>query len=112
MNSSGDGGMKYRLFGSDGGTTDEKIAQYTGEVPWSYLRPHCLKGNLLWVDPSLDLAAVARAFASDETLTVAEWLGRGDLVRVGDLHAAQWEGTDKLFTAVVVTPFVLFQGPV
>ena len=61
------------------------------------------------VDPALDLGQVAKAFVIDDTLTVAGWLGNGDLVRVGDLHAAQWEQSPQEFRAVVVTPFVLFQ---
>jgi len=109
MNPSDAGSMNYRIFGTDAETPEEKIAKYTGEVLWSYLAPHCRKGKLLWVDPALDLAEVARAFVIDDTLTVAGWLGNGDLVRVGELHAAQWAESPQEFRAVVVTPFVLCQ---
>ena len=47
---------------------------------------------------------------SDDSQRVADWLGCGDLVRIGDLHAEQWEKSDERFMAVVVTPFVLMQG--
>ena len=103
--------MKYTLYGEDAQSDEEKIAKYTGEVGWDYLRPHYRSGNLLWVDPELDLREVAAAFTRDESGRVADWLGAGDLVRIGDLHAEQWEGGDELFTAVVVTPFVLMQPP-
>lgn len=109
MSQADDGGMKYQIYGTDAESADEKIAKYTGEVPWSYLLPHCLKGNLLWVDPSLELAEVARALVRDDSLAVATWLGCGDLVRVGELHAAQWAESRERFQAVVVTPFVLFR---
>ena len=101
--------MKYAMLGEDGQSDDEKIAKYTGEVGWKYLKPHYRTGNVLWVDPALDLKVVAKAFTEDQSQQVAGWLGGGDLVRVGDLHAEQWEGGDDLFLAVVVNPFVLMQ---
>jgi hypothetical protein len=101
--------MKYGILGEDTGGDGEKIAKYTGEVGWSYLKPHFERDALLWVDPELSLEEVAMAFIHDDSVRVADWLGNGDLVRVGKLHAAQWETTDELFTAVVVTPFVLMQ---
>ncbi|WP_338684378.1 DUF2288 family protein [Haloferula helveola] len=101
--------MKYRILGEDQQSDEEKIAKYTGEVAWSYLKPHCERGVLIWVDPELDLKTVAKAFIDDQSEQVANWLGNGDLVKTGELHAAQWEGGDELFTAVVVTPFVLMQ---
>ncbi|GAA5483594.1 DUF2288 domain-containing protein [Haloferula sargassicola] len=107
---SDDGRMKYGILGEDAQSDDEKISKYTGEVGWSYLRPHFERDALIWVDPELDLGQVAKAFIGDDSVRVADWLGNGDLVRVGKLHAAQWEAGDELFTAVVVTPFVLMQA--
>ncbi|MBB5353534.1 hypothetical protein HNR46_003795 [Haloferula luteola] len=106
---SDEGRMKYGILGEDRQSDDEKISKYTGEVAWSYLRPHFQRDALLWVDPELNLEEVAKAFTDDDTSRVANWLGNGDLVRVGQLHAAQWEDGEELFTAVVVTPFVLMQ---
>jgi hypothetical protein len=107
--------LKYAMLGEDPLSDDEKIAKYTGEVGWKYLKPHYERGNVLWVDPELDLTVVAKAFTDDDTEQVATWLGCGDLVRIGDLHARQWDGGDDLFLAVIVNPFVLMQptdGPV
>ncbi|QQL44464.1 DUF2288 family protein [Sulfuriroseicoccus oceanibius] len=101
--------MKYGLLGEDDMPFEEKVAKYTGEVDWSYLEPHYKNEALLWVDPSLELKDVAKALGDDDTETVANWLGNGDLVKIGSLHAMQWEGTDEKFTALVVTPFVLMQ---
>lgn len=103
--------MKYAMLGEDLESDDHKIAKYTGEVNWSYLKPHFEKGSLIWLDPELDLEEVAKAFIEDESVKVADWLGKGDLVKVGKLHAAQWEESETLFTAVVVSPFVLMQQP-
>ena len=102
--------MKYAMLGEDSLSDDAKIAKYTGEVGWKYLKPHYKNGNVLWVDSGLDLREVAKAFTDDQSKQVADWLGCGDLVRVGDLHAEQWEDGDDLFLAVVISPFVLMQS--
>lgn len=87
--------------------TREKLANYTGQVPWSYLVPHALKGSLYFVDPALALAEVGAAFSANRAERVAAWLKSGDLVKIEALHAAQWDQSETEFEALVVTPFVL-----
>lgn len=102
--------MKYAILGDDGRTEEQRIADYTGEVGWDYLKPHYERGCLLYVDPDLDLKRAALAFVEDDSEQVANWLGSGELLKIGALHAAQWEGGDERFTAVVVSPFVLMKA--
>jgi hypothetical protein len=99
--------MKYAILGEDTASVEEKLEKYTGTVGWSYLRPHFLSGVLFFVDPSLPLAEVGRAFSGNEKGRVEEWLKRGDLVKISDLHAVQWEKAGGEFEALVVSPFVL-----
>ena len=99
--------MKYVLLGEDGTSTEDKLAGYTGTVPWSYLRPHCENGVLYFVDPALPLIEVGAAFARNESAKVEGWLKSGDLVKLGEVHAAQWEKNAPEFEALVVSPFVL-----
>lgn len=99
--------MKYVLLGEDHSSTEEKLAKYTGEVTWSYLAPHFNAGTLYFVDPSLRLEAVGAAFAGNLTGQVDAWLKTGDVVKIGSLHAFQWETGDTRFEALVVSPFVL-----
>lgn len=99
--------MKYALLGEDTTSTEEKLAKYVGEVNWEYLRPHFRRDALLYVDPELDLKTVGTAFSEDDRDAVAVWLKRGDLVKIGELHAEQWENADQQFEALVVSPFVL-----
>lgn len=101
--------MQYGILGVDESTTDEKLAKYTGEVDWSYLKPHYEAGVLLYVDPTLDLTTVGEAFANDATDTVQAWLKCGDLLKPSEPHAAFWEESKACFTALVVSPFVLIQ---
>ncbi len=84
------------------------MANDTGTVTWDYLRPHYERGGLFFVDPSLDLEKAGSAFAGNEHEQVKAWLKSADLVKIGDLHAAQWESPATVeFEVKVVSPFVL-----
>jgi hypothetical protein len=99
--------MKYVLLGEDGSNEEDKLAGYSGTVPWSYLRPHCENGVLYFVDPVLPLTEVGAAIARNESAKVEAWLKSGDLVKLGEVHAAQWKKDAPEFEALVVSPFVL-----
>lgn len=77
-------------------------------VAWNYLRPHYERGALFFVDPELAFEAVNKAFTENDSATVATWLNSGDLVKISDLHASQWEQqTGLMFEALIISPFVL-----
>lgn len=100
--------MKYAILGEDQSSTADKLDNYTGTVDWTYLRPHFQRDALYFVDPALKLSEVGAAFANNEKSRVEEWLKSGDLVKISDLHAQQWEAApDTRFEALVVSPFVL-----
>ena len=99
--------MKYAMLGGDELSTQEKLSQYTGEVNWSYLAPHYTNEALFFVDPSITLEDVGAAFSENRTDQVEAWIKKGDLVKIAALHAQQWEGTNTMFEALVVSPFVL-----
>ncbi len=101
--------LNYKIIGDDCSSADEKIAKYTGDVDWSYLKPHFKSGAMIYVDPELDLQEVAKAFAEDDKQKVTAWMKSADLVKPGSLHAEWWEYDKPRFTAVVVNPFVLAQ---
>jgi len=88
-------------------SSQEKLANYTGRVPWSYLAPHSLKGTLYFVDPALKLEIVGVAISSNRADQVQAWLKAGDLIKIEALHAAQWSDGVTEFEALVVSPFVL-----
>jgi hypothetical protein len=99
--------MKYGMLGVDDSTTGEKLANYTGVVGWDYLRDHQKNGVLFFVDPGLRLEEVGQVVSDDGSEKVSQWLKSGDLVKLEEIHAAQWEGSDQQFEALVVSPFVL-----
>lgn len=88
---------------------EEKLYKYSGEVDWSYLKPHFEAGALIYVDPALNLKTVGLALARDDQAQVKEWLKSGDLVQPCKLHAEHWEKEKTQFTAMIVRPFVLAQ---
>lgn len=90
-------------------TATEKLEKYSGPVDWCYLRPHFEAGNLVYVDPGLDLHAAGLAFTRDDRKQVRSWLKCGDLVQPCPLHAKHWEKENTQFTAMIVRPFILAQ---
>lgn len=93
----------------DAQSAEEKLEKYTGDVDWAYLRPHFEGGNMIYVDPALDLKTAGLAFTNDETAQVQKWLQSGDLVQPCELHAEHWEKTGTRFNAMIVRPFILAQ---
>ena len=87
----------------------EKLEKYSGEVDWSYLKPHFKAGNLIYVDPSLDLKVAGLVFTKDDQVQVQKWLQCGDLVQPCELHAEHWEKEKTRFQAMIVRPFILAQ---
>ena len=101
--------LNYNVLGDDQSSAGEKIAKYTGDVDWSYLKPHYKSGAMIYVDPELSLTEVAEAFTNDDKAQVQAWLKKADLVKPSHLHEDWWEHDQTRFTAVVITPFVLAQ---
>lgn len=99
--------MNYKILSGGEMSEDEKLAQAKGEVVWSYLAPHYRNGSLFFVDPALRLEEVGQAMSGNDAGKVGAWLKSGDLIKIDELHAAQWEGTETRFEALVVSPFVL-----
>ena len=87
----------------------EKIEKSFGVVDWSLLKPHFKAGNLIYVDPSLDLKAAGLVFTKDDQVQVRKWLQCGDLVQPCELHAEHWEKENTRFQATIVRPFILAQ---
>lgn len=105
--------MRYGILGEDSASELEKLEKYTGIVTWRYLQPHFANEALIYVDPSLSLTEVGRAFTADDAERVRAWRAAGDIVTPSEPHADYWEESEATFRALVVSPFVLIQptGP-
>ncbi|MBT4758476.1 MAG: DUF2288 domain-containing protein [Opitutae bacterium] len=93
----------------DNSSDEEKLEKYSGNVDWSYLKPHFEANSMIYVDPALDLKTAGLAFAKDDQTQVKAWLKSGDLVQPCELHAKHWQTSDTRFNAMIVRPFVLAQ---
>ncbi len=95
---------------SDGPGSLDDFKLSTAVISWDYLRPHFERGALIFVDPGIPLETVAAAISADAHAQVKDWLNQGDLVKIQELHAAQWrDSVGDCFEALVVSPFVLFR---
>ncbi|MFT7444528.1 MAG: hypothetical protein ACI9AF_001432 [Granulosicoccus sp.] len=101
--------MRYGMLGEDLTSAEEKLAKYSGQVGWDYLKEHYDHGTLFFVDQELKLETVGAEITADQKEKVAAWLKSGELVKIEALHAAQWVGSEQMFEALVVSPFVLFR---
>ena len=90
-------------------TQEERLEKYTGPVDWSYLAPHQKLGHLYHLDLSQNLADVGKLFIHDKREAVDALLKSGDLTLMGDLHAEWFVKNPQMFTAVIVTPFIICQ---
>ena len=84
-----------------------KLLGETASITWKELQPFFAKGALLWVEPSLDLIAVAQAFAENSEAQVAAWVASGEVGKVSESKALDLFERDPPLWAVVVAPWVL-----
>ena len=62
----------------------EKLAEEVGRAAWKDLRPHAVRGQLIFVDPALALLDVAEAVAEDRSADVEAWVGAGQLRKLDE----------------------------
>ncbi|MBM7060522.1 DUF2288 domain-containing protein [Pseudomonas sp. UL073] len=86
-----------------------KLLGETARIGWQELQPFFARGALLWVEPGLDLIAVAVALAENDQQTLAGWLQSGQVSKVEAPRAEDLLARDPALWAVVVAPWVLIQ---
>ena len=86
-----------------------KLLGETAIIAWQELQPFFARGALLWVDPALDLVAVAEAVAQDDQALFATWLKAGQVEKVSASRAQSFVERDPTLWAVVVSPWVMIQ---
>lgn len=81
----------------------------TARIQWHELERFFAAGQLIAVNPELDLIATAVAIAEDDKTTVAAWLDSGQLAGVSDAQAQAWHTDNATLWAVVIKPWILVQ---
>ncbi len=86
-----------------------KLLGETSTIEWQALQPFFAKGDLLWVDPALDLIEAAQAVTQDDAEKVAGWMASGVLGKMTEAQALDVLERDPQLWAVVVSPWVMVQ---
>lgn len=87
----------------------QKINLETGQLTWAELQKYYAKGNVIIVNPELDLIDAAAKFAEDDKAVVQDWIQSETIKRALDEDAIQWNERDSSFWTVVVAPWILVQ---
>src|SRR5512135_600083 len=82
-----------------------------GPIQWRELELYFASGNVVHVDPALDLVEVAVAMALDDRHTVEGWMAEGLVGILPDGVAAKWSEKNAAVLAVVVSPWILVRSP-
>ena len=87
-----------------------RLSNEVHRVDWKPLAAHAKRGGLVLVDTGLDLVEVAVAVAKDDSASVRQWMGAGQLLKptADQITAWQADPADR-FTVVIVQPYVLAQ---
>lgn len=86
-----------------------KLNGETARLRWHELSRYFAAGLVVQVDDALDLIEVAVAFTNDDSRSVGQWIGAGQVAKASDAQAAAWLEGDTLMWSVVVRPWILVQ---
>lgn len=86
-----------------------KLNGETARLSWKELERHFARGVVIRVATGLDLVEVALRFARDDRARVAALLESGQVARVSDAEALDWQERGAELWGVVVAPWVLVQ---
>lgn len=86
------------------------LAEQVDVAQWQWLRAHNERGALILVERMLELAEVGERLVADDSATVQAWLSSSLLSKPTAEQVAVWDTVPgKLFSMLVVSPFVLIQ---
>lgn len=87
-----------------------KLKDEVADVYWEELKLPFAKGDVLWVDASLEIVNVGVALAMDDKELVAELMNKQLLSRMSDDMAARWyENKNFTIKALGLKPWILVQ---
>jgi hypothetical protein len=91
-------------------TTREELALTIDESEWGWLKPHMERGALILVSDQIDLADAAYRVASDDSITIGDWISKGCLSKPDNEQIKQWDlERSKRFSMIIISPYVLIQ---
>jgi len=88
----------------------EELAKTIDIAPWDLLRAHLERGGVVIVNRELNLADVAWSVAEDQKEIVERWLANSLISKPSIEQIKEWDDNKrKLFSIIVISPFVLVQ---
>lgn len=96
---------------SDDNEMDFDFRDQIQNTDWYPLEIHHKNGALFIVSHTLDLSAVAKAVANDETQTVKNWLDEALIARPEESQIEQWRQDPyrQIGRFIIVAPYVFVQ---
>ncbi len=88
---------------------NQTINLQTAKIAWQELQLFFAKGDVIWVDASLDLIDVAQKFSEDDHVGIKSLLTSQKMCKMPDELARQWTESNKEVWAVVIVPWILVQ---
>ena len=87
----------------------EKLNLETARMPWQESQTHFARGAAVYVGSGLDLIAVAKMMAEDDSATLGALMQQGRFGLVSEAQARQFLADNQEMWTVVVAPWVLVQ---
>jgi hypothetical protein len=89
-----------------------ELAESLDEAEWNWLAPHAQRDSVILVDTTLDLLDVGVAIANDDVTSVQHWIDEAMIGKPSPAQLSEWNlNQTQRFTALIIQPYVLVQGP-
>lgn len=87
-----------------------ELEKHIDIAPWDLIRAHLERGRIIIVRSELNLADVAYAVAVDTKKLVERWIANKLISKPTEEQIIAWDkNRQKLFSIIVISPFVLIQ---
>lgn len=86
-----------------------KLNLETSRIRWHELQTYFARGQVVRVEPELDLLEVAAELAADNKTLFEQWMRNGRIGEVAPDTAQYWYDRNEELWAVVIAPWVLVQ---
>ncbi|MFC3852083.1 DUF2288 domain-containing protein [Salinispirillum marinum] len=85
------------------------LNQQAARISWAELQPYFARGQVIVVQPGLDLITVGRELIRDNTATFKAWTDAEQVTGVSNEQAQIWYDQNAELWALVIAPWVLVQ---
>jgi hypothetical protein len=87
-----------------------ELAETLDRAEWEWLIPHVKRDVVLFVKPDLDLLDVGVAIASDDVLSVQNWISKQQIHKPSPDQLTVWNNEKNTrFQALIIQPYILVQ---